>query len=233
MMRALIALLLALAIVAAGCSTGMTNTPAPGVSAAPTPTVKLTPAPTTAPTPAPTPVPTPASTAKPPLTWPAAPPMTIDTTKHYTAIIETVKGNLTLELFAADVPVTVNNFVFLARQGYYDNTTFHRVITDFMAQGGDPTGTGAGSPGYYIPNEITEHKHVAGALSMARTAIPDTNGSQFFICYTDQPGLDGGYSVFGQLTQGMDVLKKLTPRDPSKRPTYPGDKVIRIVIEES
>ena len=159
--------------------------------------------------------------------------MVIDTSKHYTAIIETVKGNITLELFAQDVPVTVNNFVFLAREGFYDNCTFHRVIPGFVAQGGDPTGTGSGNPGYYIPNEITQHTHVAGALSMARTIVPDTNGCQFFICYTDQPSLDGSYSVFGQLIQGMDVLESLTPRDPSKYPNYKGDTIIRIIIEES
>jgi len=159
--------------------------------------------------------------------------MIIDTSKNYTAIIETVKGNITLELFAKDVPVTVNNFVFLARAGFYDNCTFHRVIPGFVAQGGDPTGTGAGTPGYYIPNEITQHTHVAGALSMARTIVPDTNGCQFFICYTDQHGLDGSYSVFGQLISGMDVLESLTPRDPDKHPSYKGDTILRIVIEES
>jgi peptidyl-prolyl cis-trans isomerase B (cyclophilin B) len=165
--------------------------------------------------------------------WPNPPPMTIDTSKNYTAIIETVKGNITLELFAKDVPVTVNNFVFLSREGFYDNCTFHRVIKGFVAQGGDPTGTGTGTPGYFIPNEITQHTHVAGALSMARTNIPDTNGCQFFICYTDQHGLDGSYSVFGQLISGMDVLESLTPRDPDEHPNYKGDTIIRIIIEES
>jgi len=158
--------------------------------------------------------------------------MTIDTSKNYTAIIETVKGNITLELFAKDVPVTVNNFVFLARQGFYDDCTFHRVIPGFVAQGGDPTGTGAGWPGYFIPNEITQHTHVAGALSMANAGA-DTNGCQFFITYTAQHELDGSYSVFGQLISGMDVLESLTPRDPSKYPNYKGDTIIRIIIEES
>jgi cyclophilin family peptidyl-prolyl cis-trans isomerase len=159
--------------------------------------------------------------------------MLIDTSKNYTAIIETEKGNITLELFAKDVPVTVNNFVFLAREGFYDNCTFHRVIKDFVAQGGDPTGTGTGTPGYYIPNEITQHTHVAGALSMARTIVPDTNGCQFFICYTDQHGLDGSYSVFGQIISGMDVLESLTPRNPDNHPNYKGDTIIRITIEEA
>jgi peptidyl-prolyl cis-trans isomerase B (cyclophilin B) len=101
-----------------------------------------------------------------------------------------------------------------------------------VAQGGDPTGTGAGNPGYFIPNEITQHTHVAGALSMAN-AGPDTNGSQFFITYTAQHGLDGRYSVFCQLLKGIDVLESLTPRDPTKYPTYKGDTIIRIIIEES
>ena len=160
-------------------------------------------------------------------TYTEPPPMIIDTAKHYTAIIETEKGNLVLKLFAADVPVTVNNFVFLANDGFYDNCTFHRVIPGFMAQGGDPTGTGTGTPGYYIPNEITEHTHVAGALSMANSGA-DRNGCQFFICYEPKPHLDGNYSVFGQLIEGMDVLESLTPRDPTQNPDFEGDTIIRI-----
>jgi peptidyl-prolyl cis-trans isomerase B (cyclophilin B) len=157
-----------------------------------------------------------------PKSYSSPPPMTIDPNKHYTAIIETEKGNLVLELFASDVPVTVNNFVFLAREGFYDNTTFHRVIADFMAQGGDPTGTGSGGPGYKFDDEFTSHSHLTGALSMAN-AGPDTNGSQFFICYYPQHHLDGHHSVFGQLTEGMDVLLKIKN----------GDVIKRIVIEES
>ncbi len=169
--------------------------------------------------PEPKPVPQPAPK---PRTYSAPPPMVIDTSKQYTATIETEKGNLVLELFASDVSVTVNNFVFLAREGFYDGTTFHRVIPDFMAQGGDPTGTGRGGPGYSFPDEFTQHAHVAGTLSMAN-AGPDTNGSQFFITYTPQHGLDGKHSVFGQLIQGMDVLEKIKN----------GDVIKRIVIEES
>ena len=164
--------------------------------------------------------PEPAQTPK-PKTYSAPPPMIIDTGKQYTATIETEKGDLVLELFASDVPVTVNNFVFLAREGFYDNTTFHRVIPDFVAQGGDPTGTGAGSPGYSFADEFTAHTHVTGALSMAN-AGPNTNGSQFFITYTPQPSLDGKHSVFGQLIEGMDVLEKIEQ----------GDTIIRIAIEE-
>jgi len=164
-------------------------------------------------------------------TYSAPPPMTIDTSKQYTATIETEKGNLVLELFASDVPVTVNNFVFLAREGFYDGSTFHRVIPGFMAQGGDPTGTGAGTPGYSFADEFTDHTHVAGALSMANRG-PNTNGCQFFITYAPQHGLDGKHTVFGQLIQGMDILEKLTPRDPSQNPQFTGDKIIRITIEE-
>jgi cyclophilin family peptidyl-prolyl cis-trans isomerase len=206
-MRKFSILLLSLVgLLVGGCSSTI-ETPTPTQTLSPTPTIKL---------------------------YAAPPPMIIDTSKHYTAIIETVKGNITLELFAKDVPVTVNNFVFLAREGFYDNCTFHRVIPGFVAQGGDPTGTGAGNPGYFIPDEITQHTHVAGALSMANAGLhTNTNGCQFFITYTAQHGLDGGYSVFGQLIQGIDVLESLTPRDPTKYPTYKGDTIIRIVIEES
>ena len=157
-----------------------------------------------------------------PKTYSAPPPMTIDVNKQYIATIETDKGNLVLELFAKDVPVTVNNFVFLAREGFYDDTTFHRVIAGFMAQGGDPTGTGRGNAGYTFPDEFTEHTHVTGALSMANSG-PDTNSCQFFITYTPQHSLDGKHSVFGQLIEGTDVLEKLVN----------GDRIKRIVIKES
>jgi peptidyl-prolyl cis-trans isomerase B (cyclophilin B) len=156
-----------------------------------------------------------------PRTYSAPPPMTIDTNKQYTATIETEKGNLVLELFASDVPRTVNNFVFLARQRFYDGLTFHRVEPGFVVQGGDPNGNGTGGPGYEFDDEITEHTHVAGALSMANSG-PNTNGSQFFITYTAQPHLDGHYSVFGQLIEGMDVLERIEP----------GDVMIRVTIEE-
>lgn len=149
----------------------------------------------------------------------APPPMEIDTSKQYTAIMETEKGNLVLELFASDVPVTVNNFVFLARDGFYDNTIFHRVIADFMVQGGDANGTGG--PGYTFADEFTAHTHVTGALSMANSGA-NTNGSQFFITYSPQPHLDGVHSVFGQLIEGMDVLEQIEQ----------GDTLIRVTIEE-
>ena len=147
--------------------------------------------------------------------------MTIDSSKQFMATLETEKGNIELELFAGDVPVTVNNFVFLAREGFYDNTTFHRVIAGFMAQGGDPTGTGAGGPGYKFADEFTKHTHVKGALSMAN-AGPNTNGSQFFITYAPQPHLDGKHSVFGQLVNGTDVLESIRQ----------GDTINKVVIRE-
>jgi cyclophilin family peptidyl-prolyl cis-trans isomerase len=154
-----------------------------------------------------------------------------DTEKKYTATIETEKGNLVLELFAKDVPKAVSNFVYLAMTGYYDGCTFHRVIPGFMAQGGDPTGTGTGGPGYTFANEITKHKHVVGALSMANTGQPNSNGSQFFICYQTVPALDGDYSVFGQLTAGTDVLKSLAARDPDTNPNFKGTRIIKIDIQ--
>ena len=156
-----------------------------------------------------------------PKTYSAPPPMIIDTSKQYTATIETEKGNLVLELFASDVPITVNNFVFLAHEGFYDGTTFYRVIPDFMAQGGDPTGTGTGSPGYTFDDEFTEHTHVAGALSMANVG-PNTNSSHFFITYSPQHHLDDKHSVFGQLIGGMDVLEKIEQ----------GNTIIQVTIEE-
>ncbi|MBM3155673.1 MAG: peptidylprolyl isomerase [Chloroflexi bacterium] len=160
--------------------------------------------------------------------------MIIDQSKKYTAIIVTEKGDITLELFDDDVPVTVNNFVFLAREGFYDGCTFHRVITDFMAQGGDPTGTGAGWPGYFFADEFSQHTHVTGALSMANAgAGTNTNGCQFFITYAPQHYLDGKHSVFGQLTSGMDVLLSLTPRNPLQNPPFKGDTIITITIMES
>jgi len=166
------------------------------------------------------PEPTPEPTAK-PKTYSAPPAMVIDTGKDYTATIETERGNMVLELFASDVPNTVNNFVFLANDGFYNGTTFHRVVPGFVVQGGDPTGTGRGNPGYSFADEFSEHTHLAGALSMANSGS-DTNGCQFFITFAPEHGLDGKHSVFGQLTDGMDVLEQIKQ----------GDVIIRITIEE-
>jgi peptidyl-prolyl cis-trans isomerase B (cyclophilin B) len=150
-----------------------------------------------------------------PLTYNAPPAMTIDPQKAYTATIETVKGDLVCQLFAADAPVTVNNFVFLAREGFYDGVIFHRVVPNFVIQGGDPTGTGSGGPGYRFEDEFSSRLHGTGALSMAN-AGPNTNGSQFFITFSPQPHLDGKHSVFGQLVEGMDVMLNIREGDAIK-----------------
>lgn len=165
--------------------------------------------------------------------WNTPPAMQIDPKKKYTATISTEKGDMVLELFADKTPITVNNFVFLAREGFYDGTIFHRVIADFMAQGGDPTGSGRGGPGYRFQDEFHPSlKHnKPGILSMAN-AGPGTNGSQFFITHVPTPWLDNKHSVFGQITSGMDVLMSIPPRDPM-RPEYPGVKINKITITES
>ncbi len=162
----------------------------------------------------------------------SAPPMTIDTSKVYRATFVTSKGDIVVELFANKAPNTVNNFVFLAQAGFYDNTTFHRVLEGFMAQGGDPTGTGMGGPGYEFADEFSaDLKHDGpGVLSMAN-AGPGTNGSQFFITFDATPWLDGMHTVFGKVVGGMDVLLSLSLRDPSAA-TTPGDLIETIRIEE-
>ena len=149
--------------------------------------------------------------------WSNAPALTIDPKQKYTAILHTDKGDIKLQLFADKTPKTVNNFVFLARQGFYDNTLFHRVIADFMVQGGDPTGTGRGGPGYRFADEFhpSLRHDKPGMLSMAN-AGPGTNGSQFFITHVATPWLDNKHSVFGQVIEGMDVVNSIPPRDPQK-----------------
>jgi cyclophilin family peptidyl-prolyl cis-trans isomerase len=164
--------------------------------------------------------------------WMTPPEMVIDPKVKYTATMSTDKGEIVLALFADKTPRTVNNFIFLARQGFYDGTIFHRVIADFMAQGGDPTGTGTGGPGYRFADEFhSTLKHdKPGILSMAN-AGPGTNGSQFFITHSPTPWLDGKHSVFGQVIQGMDVLLSITPRDPSKKGA-PAVKLNKLTIQE-
>ena len=163
----------------------------------------------------------------------AAPPMLIDPNKQYTATVKMAKGGqFVIQLYADKAPITVNSFVFLARQGYFDGVTFHRVLEGFMAQGGDPTGTGSGGPGYEFVNEnsdLTFDK--AGVVAMAN-AGPDTNGSQFFITFGPTPSLNGGYTIFGQVTSGMDVVNGLKRRDPNQRPTFLGDAITSITIAE-
>jgi cyclophilin family peptidyl-prolyl cis-trans isomerase len=143
--------------------------------------------------------------------------MEIDPSKSYTAVLSTDKGDIKLELFADKVPNTVNNFVFLARQGFFDDTIFHRVIDNFMVQGGDPTGTGRGGPGYRFADEFhPELRHTKrGILSMAN-AGPNTNGSQFFITHVETPWLDNKHAVFGQIVEGEDVFMSIPARDPNQ-----------------
>lgn len=150
----------------------------------------------------------------------APPPMTIDESKTYTATFETSRGNVVCELYAGEAPATVNNFVFLAREGFYDGTAFHRVIADFMIQGGDPTGTGRGGPGYQFEDEFSasSKKHQVGSLSMAN-AGPNTNGSQFFITHIVTDWLDGKHVVFGQVLEGQEIVNSVQQGDQLKKVT--------------
>ena len=162
------------------------------------------------------------------------PPMVIDPDKQYIATIQTEKGDIVLDLFPDVAPMTVNSFVFLAEDGWFDGVSFHRVLPGFMAQSGDPSGSGMGGPGYAFKNETNSDVTFdrQGILAMANSG-PDTNGSQFFITYTATPHLDGGYTIFGEVVEGMDVVEALTPRDPSQGGVLPvGDKIITISIEE-
>ena len=164
----------------------------------------------------------------------APPQMVIDPSKKYVATFHTGAGDFQVELFAAQAPVTVNNFVFLARDGFYSNTTFHRVIPGFMAQGGDPLGTGTGGPGYKFNDErgALSLKHDgAGVLSMAN-AGPNTNGSQFFITYGPTPHLNGKHGVFGKVVSGMENVLAIQERDP-QRSREPGTPLYSIDITES
>lgn len=165
--------------------------------------------------------------------WNTPPAMQIDPAKSYKAHMETDKGTMVIQLFADKTPNTVNNFVFLSREGYYDGVIFHRVIDSFMVQGGDPTGTGRGGPGYKFGDEFHPSlKHdKQGILSMAN-AGPGTNGSQFFITHLATPWLDNKHSVFGQVVEGLDVLMSIPARDPGNV-NAPAVKIIRVTIEES
>jgi peptidylprolyl isomerase len=168
-------------------------------------------------------------------TYAAAPAMTIDTSKTYIATVKTVRGDFTIKLRPDLAPQHVNSFVFLAKDGYFDHVTFHRVIPGFVAQAGDPTGTGSGGPGYTIPAEFTTSvPYARGVVGMARTTDPNSAGSQWFIAYAPASNLDGAYTVFGEVTDGMDVVECLTPRDPTKaNQPAEGDKIISITIAES
>ena len=165
----------------------------------------------------------------------AYPPMTIDAAKQYFATVRMEKGGeFRIQLFPDKAPKTVNSFVFLAREGFYDGVTFHRVLEGFMAQGGDPTGTGTGGPGYqfeYEPNDLTFDK--AGVVAMANEgAGTPTNGSQFFITFGPADFLNGGYTIFGQIIEGMDIVDEITRRDPDQNPSFTGDVIETIEISE-
>lgn len=162
------------------------------------------------------------------------PEMKIDQNKQYVVKFETNKGNFEATLFAKDAPKTVNNFVFLAREGFYDGSTFHRIIKDFMIQGGDPKGDGTGDPGYKFADEINQHKLVRGALAMANSG-PDTNGSQFFIVTKEKADwLDGKHTVFGEIKSGLDVVMNIEKVETGEN-DKPKDAVVinKILIEES
>ena len=165
--------------------------------------------------------------------WKTPPEMQIDPKKKYKARMDTDKGVMVIELFADKAPKTVNNFVFLAREGFYDGLIFHRVIDNFMVQGGDPTGTGSGGPGYKFADEFHPSlKHSKrGILSMAN-AGSGTNGSQFFITHVPTPWLDNKHTIFGQVVEGEDVLMSIPARDPSRRQD-PAVKIRTVTIEES
>jgi cyclophilin family peptidyl-prolyl cis-trans isomerase len=162
-----------------------------------------------------------------------APPMKVDEAKQYFATFKMANGGeFAVELYPAKAPITVNSFVFLACKGFYNGVTFHRVLEGFMAQGGDPTGTGGGGPGYEFVNEnsdLTFDK--AGVMAMAN-AGPDTNGSQFFITFGPTEQLNGSYTIFGQVVEGMDVVNAITRRDPQQNPAFGGDTIETVTITE-
>jgi len=163
----------------------------------------------------------------------ACPPFEIDPSRQYVATIRTEKGDFVIQLNADRAPLAVNSFVFLARQGWFDGASFHRVIPGFVAQGGDPSGTGRGGPGYYFKNEVYVDLRFdkPGVVAMANSG-PDTNGSQFFITYAPQPQLDGSYTIFGQVIDGMDAVESLTPRDPQVSAGLPrGDRITSVTIQ--
>lgn len=188
--------------------------------------------------------PAPTTTAVAPLppglrkTYKEYPPMTIDVNKTYKAVIDTEKGEITIELYPKQAPKTVNNFVFLAREQFYDGLTFHRVLQGFVAQGGDPLGTGRGGPGYNFEDEIAPGLAMdEGIVAMANSGVGTrTNGSQFFITLAPQPQLNGKHTIFGKVVSGMDVVKQLKARDPDNTggsTLAPGDRMVKVTIQES
>jgi len=162
------------------------------------------------------------------------PPLTIDSEAEYFATVVLGEGKFVIKLYAESAPLAVNNFIFLAENGWFDGITFHRVITGFMAQTGDPTGTGIGDPGYRFGNEISPNLVFdrAGLVAMANSG-PDSNGSQFFITYAPAPNLNGGYTIFGEIVEGMEVVQTITPRNPQQGADLPpGDLIISVTIEK-
>ena len=168
-------------------------------------------------------------------TYSAPPPMTIDPQKSYTATITTPRGDIVIKLRPDLAPQTVNSFVFLAREGFYDGLTWHRVLSNFMAQGGDPKGDGTGGPGYTVPGEFTDKvlfDH-PGIVAMARPGNDvNGNGSQFFITTAPYPSLNQQYTIFGEVTQGLDVVQGIPLRDPDQGPTTPGEQMLKVTIAE-
>jgi cyclophilin family peptidyl-prolyl cis-trans isomerase len=156
--------------------------------------------------------------------------MTLQGDKGYRAIVRTARGAITIELLASVAPVTANNFVFLAREGYYEGSSFHRVVPGFIAQGGDRTGSGRGDPGYRIPDELSDKTFEAGTVGMAN-AGPNSNGAQFFVVLEDAPHLNGRFSAFGRVTEGLELLRSLEGRDPD-HDREPGERIESIEIVE-
>jgi cyclophilin family peptidyl-prolyl cis-trans isomerase len=168
-----------------------------------------------------------------PKQWSSPPAMTIDKNKQYFATVKMAKGGqFVIQLYPDKAPITVNSFVFLARQGFFNGVTFHRVLDGFMAQGGDPTGSGSGGPGYEFVNEVNDLQFdKPGVVAMANSG-PNTNGSQFFIMFGPYGLSEANYTIFGQVTEGMDVVNAITRRDPEQSPTFTGDAIESVTITE-
>ncbi|MSQ41924.1 MAG: peptidylprolyl isomerase [Dehalococcoidia bacterium] len=164
----------------------------------------------------------------------APPPMGIDTGRQYQALIHTTRGTVRIELLPKEAPTLVNNFVFLTRQRFYDGLTFHRVVPGFVAQGGDPTGTGFGGPGYQVQQDSNRLDFEAGVISMAKSnpSSPNVNGSQFFITLGPAPFLNGDFTVFGRVMEGLTVLRALAPRDGTQASQPPGERILSIEVLE-
>lgn len=167
-------------------------------------------------------------------TYSAPPPMTIDPKKNYTATFTTPRGDFVVKLRPDLAPQTVNSFVFLAKEGFFDGLTWHRVLPNFMAQGGDPLGTGTGGPGYNVPDEFTDKVKFdkPGILAMANTGRPNSGGSQFFVTTAAADYLDGKYTIFGEVEKGQEIVNAIPLRDPDQNPTTPGEQIVKVTIAE-